>query len=124
MEPKPPTYEEVAKLVEQNSGDFEPPRHDPLLPAWFITRMTSDRWSFGLLTANNTIIGISGIHNIIRDVQGELWLDVELLSADDMWLQFLQKKYPGAFVLGAPVKRLNATIKASHIVAAFELADT
>ena len=90
-----------------------------LLPAWFTERMLSDTWSFGLLMITGDIIAIQHIDSIIQDASGNLWLNATLLEdtpfVDDV---------AGHKILIAPTSRLQTSINASHVVAAFELADT
>ncbi len=90
-----------------------------LLPAWFTPRMVDDNWFFGLLTVTGHVICISTINSVTQAADGTIWLDADLLT-----------EKPGQFhkSLGnpilAPTSRTDVSINASHIVAAFELADT
>jgi len=88
-----------------------------LLPAWFVKRMMTDAWHFGLLTTSGTVIGIHQIHRTYQAADGSIWIDVELMSV-----------YPPAVAENnmfiAPTSRTQASINTSHIVTAFELADT
>jgi hypothetical protein len=90
-----------------------------LLPGWFIVRMMSDSWYFGLLTVNNTIIGIQCIDEVYQAANGEIWLDVTLLDTNLLRTESIAQE-----ILIAPTSRTRASINASHIVAAFELEDT
>lgn len=90
----------------------------PLLPAWFVDRMMDDVWSFGLLTTTSAVICISCIKRIHHWLDGCLWLDVELLPN-------ISVELPGLTMICAPTsERLTASVNASQIVAAFELANT
>jgi hypothetical protein len=102
----------------QEEGFIDKP--DELLPAWFTGRMMNDVWSFGLLTVTNHVFYIESITAIHRDANGEVWLDVKLQEGSNKPFGEL----PGTTLVGAPTSRTDATIKASHVVAAFELADT
>jgi len=85
-----------------------------VLPTWFVDRMMTDTWWFGLMMSNGTVIGIHRILNVDQAADGTIWLTVELLSdtpGDDR-------------VFIAPTSRLTASINASHVVAAYELVDT
>lgn len=85
-----------------------------VLPTWFVDRMMTDTWWFGLMMSNGTVIGIHRILSVDQAADGTIWLTVELLSdtpGDDR-------------VFIAPTSRLTASINASHVVAAYELADT
>lgn len=88
-----------------------------LLPAWFMKRMMTDAWHFGLLTTSGTVIGIHQILRTYQAADGSIWIDVELMSV-----------YPPAVAENsmfiAPTSRTQASINTSHIVTAFELADT
>jgi hypothetical protein len=90
-----------------------------LLPSWFIIRMMSDSWYFGLLTVNNTIIGIQCIDGVSQAADGSIWMDVTLLDTNLLRTDVLQQD-----IIIAPTSRTRASINASHIVAAFELEDT
>lgn len=85
-----------------------------VLPTWFVDRMMTDTWWFGLMMSNGTVIGIHRILSVDQAADGSIWLTVELLSdtpGDDR-------------VFIAPTTRLTASINASHVVAAYELVDT
>lgn len=86
-----------------------------MLPAWFVGRMMSDEWYFGLMLTNGTTIGITHIDAVRLDAAGELWIDVRMLDP---------KLGPAVRVMKAPTSRLEASIQVRHIVAAFEIADT
>ncbi len=91
------------------------------LPAWFAERMMNDVWHYGLLTVTNHLFYVKQILAINKDSNGELWLDVELEQGSDYKFK---DAILGATLVGAPTSRTKATIKASHVVAALELADT
>ena len=92
-----------------------------LIPAWFTKRMTEDVWHFGLLMRDGTVIGVQTIESIQQSADGHVWLDVRLMDPSDGNSEWLK---PFAKSLIAPTSRLEASINASHIIAAFELADT
>lgn len=89
-----------------------------LLPAWFTSRMMQDSWSFALLTVTGTTICIQSITNIVRAGDGTIWLDVILLEEGNSSTECFADK------LVAPSTRLEASVNASNIVAAYELTDT
>ena len=89
-----------------------------LLPAWFTERMLSDTWSFGLLMVTGDVIGIECITSITQDAIGNLWLNATLLE------DTLVDDVAGHKILVAPTPRLQTSINSSHVVAAFELADS
>ncbi len=96
----------------EEMGDDPVAEGSPLMPGWFTERMMTDSWSFGLMMSNGTTIGIQDIWKVWQAADGTLWLDVTLLSGD----------YENVWV--APTSRTSASINASHVMAAFELADT
>jgi len=92
-----------------------------ILPGWFSERIMQDVWAFGLLMSDGTIISIQAIEAINQASDGSIWLDVRLMDPSDGmagWLKNVDKK------LVAPTDRLKASINASHVMAAFELANT
>ncbi len=105
--------------IEEEEEDYPASTMDAmeLLPAWFVKRMMTDAWHFGLLTTSGSIIGIHQIHRTYQAADGSIWIDVELMSI-----------YPPtvaeASMFIAPTSRTQASINTSHIVTAFELADT
>lgn len=86
-------------------------------PPWFMGRMLTDVWSFGLLMCDGTVIGIQAIEHIKQTADGTIWIDVTLMDSIS-WPDDFTKKFV------APTSRLEASINTSHIMAAFELADT
>ena len=94
--------------------------HADLLPAWFSSRMMQDDWTFGLLMCDGTMIAISNIERITKAADNTLWLDVLLLDyrEKEYCLEHFSK------TLVAPTSRQEASINASNVMAAFELADT
>jgi len=90
-----------------------------LLPAWFIPRMMSDEWSFGLLLVTGQVLACSRIDRVHQGSDGSLWLDVEMLSDKPFWAERLPMQ-----TVVAPTSRLTASVAVAHIVWAFEFADT
>lgn len=86
-----------------------------VLPAWYTTRMMTDDWLFGLLTATGQMIAINRIKAISDD--GE-WLDVELAEADQTRAL---RDYPLTMVHAVAGDRKTASIQISAIVAAVDL---
>lgn len=107
-------------MVDQQSSDVDFPECAELLPAWFSERMMSDVWSFGLLMITGDIIAISSINNITKDASGNLWLDANFLLDSPLSMEDIN----GHKLLIAPTSRTTISINSSHVVAAFELADT
>lgn len=89
-----------------------------VLPAWFLGRMASDTWPFGLLLTNGDILAIDNIGSISSDGK---WIDC------DMWKGSLtvhdNSKVNGR-VITSPTSRTRCSIQVKHIMAAVELADT
>lgn len=85
-----------------------------LLPGWFLDRMMTDYWHFGLMMSNGTTIGIHSIRRAWQAADGTIWLDVELMTDNPFSMS----------VLTAPTSRTSASINTKHVLAAFELADT
>ena len=89
-----------------------------LLPAWFIPRMMEDSWYLGLLLVSGDVLAISSITNVSVDANNNLWIDALMceqgINIDCDWYR----------VLKSPNSRLAISVNASHIIAAFELADT
>lgn len=110
------------KIVDYKDGDLDCSNYRKILPAWFCDRMVSDEWYFGLLTVTGKIIAISHIDAIIQDSAGDIWLDVRMAeaTADSVIGRVVDEK----IIIYAPTSRLEATIRADSIVAAFELYDS
>jgi len=89
-----------------------------LIPAWFIPRMTTDSWFFGLLMDTGQTICIRAINRVQQGADGTIWIDVEM--SDELPLAWRQN---GGMII-TPTSRRTASIQASKIMAAFELADT
>ena len=69
----------------------------------------------GLRLSSGEMIGIGHI-NAVRTLNGETWLDVELL--DQTTASGMGK------ITSAPTSRLTASVNVRHIMYAVELADT
>ena len=92
-----------------------------LLPAWFAERMMTDVWSFGLLLETGHTLCIERIVAVTQGADGTVWIDVEMLTRPPLTgPPFGAVHKP----LTAPTPRTRASVQASKIVAAFELADT
>jgi hypothetical protein len=91
-----------------------------LLQPWFITRMMDDNWLFGLLLDTGHLLVIHKILDVKEDGPGGVWLDVEM-ARDTEWLADVGW---AKSIIQAPTSRTTASVKASKIIMAFELADT
>lgn len=100
------THDELYKEVEEATK---------LLPAWFVGRMMTDSWTFGLALVSGSMLVISNIDAVTQAADGSMWLDVHLHqgSPDDERGR-----------LYAPTSRLEASVAVAHILYAVELADT
>lgn len=88
-----------------------------LMPAWFAGRMLADEWKFGLLLSTGQTMLIRRVEAIYISPQGQILMDVDMLTE----VAGLAVTGP---VLVAPTERSRATVNLSHVVAAFELADS
>ena len=87
---------------------------------WFVFRMMSDEWSFGLYLTDGSLLGCTHL-NSVKVLNGETWLDVELMDRQDVESQ---KTIWHTIVRGAPTSRTTASINARHVMYVVELADT
>jgi hypothetical protein len=106
--------------MSDETDDADVARATKLLPAWFVPRMMTDTWFFGLLLVTGEVAMIDTIHRVHQDAAGGLWLDVGMLESNQLSTEVVD----GRSVLWSPTSRHTATINAAHVVAAFELADT
>lgn len=106
-------------MVDQQPSEVEFEENAELLPAWFTQRMMSDVWSFGLLMITGDVIAIESISSITKDASSNLWLNAILLDS-----RFGQEVVNGHKLFLSPTSRTKVSINSSHVVAAFELADT
>jgi hypothetical protein len=51
-----------------------------LLPAWFIPRMMSDHWEFGLLLVTGQLLHVEHIDDV-SGWPGNIWIDVTMANA-------------------------------------------
>lgn len=93
------------------------------LPAWFINRMIDDEWYFAFLLVTGEYLLFSHIDKVVQSADGTLWIDVRLLPANhcDGWISEWASKLK---IFVPPTSRDCCSINASHIVCAFEIADT
>lgn len=94
-----------------------------LFPNEFTSRLTNDYWPFGVLVLSGDVLVVNHVNSIDRDAAGDIWLNVDLVREKDYIIDFKQM-FPDRRIVFAPTDRVTATVKASHVVAAFELADT
>jgi hypothetical protein len=90
-----------------------------LLPTWFVPRMMDDVWSFGLLLTTGHVLAVQQLTDVRKAGDGSIWLDVTLCERPP----YGAEKWP-LKCLVAPTSRLSASVAASQVVCAVELADT
>lgn len=84
-----------------------------ILPAWYTERMMMDQWYFGLVTSDGHTIAIENITAISDDGK---WMDVELLTSDEV------PEYKGIkFITAVANDRRRASIQIEKIVMAYEI---
>jgi hypothetical protein len=99
----------------------EPGKMSEVLPAWFVERMASDYWSFGLLMENNIVLPIRRITKISDDGR---WLEVELMEHGDDIHEFPNSPIKDMPVVYALEGRTTSSVQISKIVGTIELANT
>lgn len=98
----------------------EPGKMSEVLPAWFVDRMATDYWYFGLIMENNVVLPIHRIEKISDDGR---WLEVELIEEGDI------HDFPNSPIKEMPIiyalqGRATANVQVSKIVGTIELANT
>jgi hypothetical protein len=93
-----------------------------LLPAWFVERMMTDSWYFGLLLVTGQVLVIESIRDV-RGTEGNVWIDVTMYGKDGnhTFHEFKDLRWPCVY---SPTGRTEASVNAAHVVAAFELMDS
>lgn len=99
----------------------EPGKMSELLPAWFVKRMATDYWHFGLLMDNNVVLPIHRIEKISDDGR---WLEVELMEQGSDIHEFPNSPIKEMPVIYALEGRTTANVQVSKIVGTIELANT
>jgi transcriptional regulator with XRE-family HTH domain len=101
------------------------PRYLPMsssvgLPAWFVRHMSTHRGSYGLQTIANQLICVEFIQSVVQDASGDFWLDVILLAPS----QISKFSHPTDVLtcFFGTLEGQISTLKASNIIAAYELA--
>ena len=84
-----------------------------ILPAWYTSRMMQDQWYFGLVTTDGRTIAIGTISAISDDGK---WMDVELLTADEV-----PNSKDTKFITAVSDDRRSASIQIEKIVMAYEI---
>ena len=89
-------------------------------PPWFVERMMTDTWFFGLLLTTGAVAVVESI-TAIHEYAGIVWIDVQM--AEKGQGEYSLKSDIGP-LLFAPTSRTTASFRADAIVGAVELADT
>jgi len=89
-----------------------------ILPAWYTTRMMTDHWLFGLVTADNRVLVITSITSVSDDGK---WMDVRLALKGE-WT--MPDEDDSKYVFAKYKDRLEASVQIAHIIAAYELASS
>lgn len=85
-----------------------------LLPAWFVGRMMTDAWLFGLMLANGKTAAVRQIVAVQADAAGNVWIDAKLIDGGGVADQ-------GLDLLFCAEGRPSISLNARHIVGALEL---
>ena len=96
--------------------NLELDERDSTLPVWFMDRMMTDYWVFGLLLVTGQVLVVHHIDAIHTGPHGEMFADVDLHDDTSSWGNLPH--------LGSPTSRSKATVNLRHVVCAVELADT
>lgn len=84
-----------------------------VLPAWYTGRMMTDQWYFGLVTTDGHTIAIGNITAVSDDGK---WMDVELLTADEV-----PDNDAAKFITAVADDRRSASIQIEKIIMAYEI---
>lgn len=85
-----------------------------LLPAWFVPRMMSDKWQFGLLLVTGDTVPVLQLTDVHQDAAGDLWIDARVAEGG-------VKSEPGRRLLMPAGGRSIVSINARHVVVAMEI---
>lgn len=96
-------------MLEDAEAVFE------ILPAWYSKRMMQDSWLFGLQTDDGRVLAIRTINAVSDD---GVWMDVELATDDKV--DHVPDMYQ-PLITAIAEDRINASIRISSIVAAYDL---
>jgi hypothetical protein len=106
--------EESVAMLKQTASVDRIARAESLLPAWFVPRMMTDWWHFGLLLVTGEVLAIENILDV-RGSPGNIWIDVRMSKYK--FSDVLAIPWPRAY---SPTDRTEASVNAAHV--AFELA--
>lgn len=102
-------------LVERKIGMVDDPaKMTEILPVWYVERMSTDYWGFGVLLSSGDILAIERINGVSDDHQ---WMEVTLLERNGN-----PETVDGQVILYAALKdRRKASVRIDQVQAAFEL---
>lgn len=103
------------ELVQRKIGMVtDPAKMTEILPIWYVERMSTDYWGFGLLLASGNILAIERINGVSDDHK---WMEVSLLQKNGE-----QSEVDGHAILYAGLSdRTRASVRIDQVQAAFEL---
>lgn len=111
---------EVFAMTETNMYADILKKAEKLLPAWFVPRMMMDEWFFGLVMTNGDILAVQTIDQVSQAADDTIWLDIYLLTDDYVSMKDLREFR----VVTALEDRQRASVNASHVLYALELANS
>ena len=88
---------------------------------WFVPRMMTDSWTFGLLLRGNVVMVVECIDEIWEERGEIVWLDVQM--ATESGLDLSERVPPGLRLMFSPTERTRASVRGDAVIAAFELAE-
>lgn len=95
-----------------------------ILPGWFVDRMMTDHWYFGLMMSDGSVITISEIVRVYVDVNGGIWIDAYMVDDDiDINPAIKTDRQRHYFTAPAP-SRTMISLNATHIMAAFDMGES
>lgn len=89
-----------------------------ILPAWFVSQMTTTPGKYGLMLSGGNILAVERILKVHTASDGTIWFDVRMVGTGDYLPGSLDRR-----VFTAPSDALDASVNASAVVAAFTFAD-
>lgn len=93
-----------------------------ILPGWFVDRMMTDNWYFGLMMSDGSVIVISEIVRVYVDVNGGIWIDAHMAEdAINPAMQINRQRY---YFTAPASSRTKVSLNAAHIMAAFDMGES
>lgn len=104
---------QLAELQKKIGMVTKPEMMFEVLPTWYVKRMSTDEWGFGLLLTSSDVLAITRIEGISTDGK---WLEVSMMERGSG-----PQTVNGVEVVYAPTDRLRASVRIDTIAAAFEI---